>query len=85
MGEATQATQSLPDGVGAEDGEEEVPREKVWGRLISLNPVYPNVELTGIAVLHSSFPYPHFFNSPPFPFPFPFFLPYFIVLFSCRV
>lgn len=44
MAEATQATQSLPDFDSAED---EAPKEKVWGRLISLNPVYDNVELTG--------------------------------------
>jgi hypothetical protein len=44
MGDATQATQSLPE---VEDGEEEAPKEKVWGRLISLNPTYANVELTG--------------------------------------
>lgn len=44
MGDATQATQSLPE---VEDGEEELPKEKVWGRLISLNPSYANVELTG--------------------------------------
>ena len=47
MGDATQATQSLPEG---EEGEEESPKEKVWGRLISLNPTYPNVELTGMHI-----------------------------------
>lgn len=44
MGDATQATQSLPEGDSAE---EDTPKEKVWGRLISLNPTYANVELTG--------------------------------------
>ena len=48
MFNATQGTQPPGD---LEDVHESVPKEKVWARLVSLNPVHPTIDLVGTFTL----------------------------------
>lgn len=49
MGDATQATQALTE---IDDIDDTVPKERVWARLITLNPARPTIDLVGTCRIH---------------------------------